>query len=167
MRKILPLTYGPKIPRVLSGEIEQTIRRGWTWKSSDMIAFHGWSGRPRRSPWSFRTPYLQVIDVLYIHVHPLGIALPSSVRIIPSKIALTGRELILPWSDLDDLARQDGIVPPTGEELGRVLTAYLNRGLTSEPFQVIRWDGSLLRSLQRGFIPPGSDLGLCPGKGSE
>jgi hypothetical protein len=154
MKKILPLTYEPKIPRVLSGEIEQTIRRGWTWKPGDMIAFHGWSGRPYQSLWSFRTPYLQVIKVSHIHVHLLGIAIP-------------GGTLIRPWSDLDDLARRDGIVPPTGEELGRGLTAYLNRGLTSEPFQVIQWDGSLLRSLQRGFIPPSSDLGPCPGKGSE
>ena len=50
------LTYQPKIGRVLSGEIRQTIRKVGKKpiKHGDTLILHGWFGRPYRSPWSWR-----------------------------------------------------------------------------------------------------------------
>jgi hypothetical protein len=43
-----------------------------------------------------------------------------------------------PWHLTDDIARMDGISPPTGEELGKLLNSMYD---LSEPkdFQIIRW----------------------------
>jgi hypothetical protein len=43
------------------------------------------------------------------------------------------------YSRLDNLAMQDGIVPSTGEELGRVLTSYHKIPECGVPAQVLRW----------------------------
>ena len=66
MKHILPLTYEPKIPDVLSGKCTQTIRPiSYTKakKVNDLVMFHGWSGKPYRSKWSFRTPYWRITKV--------------------------------------------------------------------------------------------------------
>ena len=69
MKHILPLTYEPKIPDVLSGKCTQTIRPiSYTKekKVNDLIMFHGWSDKPYRSKWSFRTPYWRITKVFDI-----------------------------------------------------------------------------------------------------
>ena len=69
MKHILPLTYEPKIPNVLCGKCTQTIRPisyTKTKKVNDLIMFHGWSDKPYRSKWSFRTPYWRITKVFDI-----------------------------------------------------------------------------------------------------
>jgi len=121
----LPLTYTPKIPGVLAGTIRQTIRVGRRYGVGDDVSFHGWSGRPYRSKWSFRTPYYEIIEVIPITLYPGGIEMEGNIK---------------PWSQLDDLARRDGIEPPTGEALGKVLNdlrRIWDRG--SIEAQILRW----------------------------
>ncbi|MFA5409888.1 MAG: hypothetical protein WC343_14035, partial [Bacilli bacterium] len=103
----LPLTYAPKIPGVLDGTIRQTIRVGRKFSPGDLVSFHGWSGRPYRSTWSFRTPYAALKAVIPITIYPGGIEAPGEIR---------------SWGLLDEIARLDGIEPPTGEALCRVLS---------------------------------------------
>jgi len=69
MKHILPLTYEPKIQAVLNGKCTQTIRPiSYTKekKVNDLIMFHGWSDKPYRSKWSFRTPYWRITKVFDI-----------------------------------------------------------------------------------------------------
>ena len=124
----IPLTYAPKIAGVLAGSIRQTIRTGRKFSPGDLVSFHGWSGRPYRSPWSFRTPYFPLTQVIPIVIFEGGIADPS-----------WGWMEFLPWSDLDDLARLDGIEPPTGAELYRVLSALNPIPEGGVEAQIIRW----------------------------
>ena len=118
----LPLTYAPKIPGVLAGTIRQTIRvAGKTrYQAGDLIAFHGWAGKPYRSPWSFRTEYFELREAIPILIMPYGI---SSVA----------------WKKHDELARLDGISPATGLELGRVLCEYNDIPESGAPGYILRW----------------------------
>jgi hypothetical protein len=127
LRKILPLTYDPKIQAVLEGRCCQTIRLGSRFAVGDEIMFHGWEGRPYYSKWSFRTPYLPLEEVINIEI------LPDGIRYIESGV-------VTPWADLDDLAARDGIVPPTGEALRDVLFG-MHKISGPTPAQIIRWAG--------------------------
>jgi len=123
----LPLTYRPKIARVASGEIRQTIRPGLKYTVGDWVAVHGWEGRPYRSRWTGRTPYFELKKVIDIVLFPEGI----------------GNQWIclIPWGDraADELAQRDGIDPPTGQELGRVLMEMHDLPDDGMDFQVLRW----------------------------
>lgn len=54
-KRILPLTYPPKVGPVREGKYTQTIRPGRKFRIGDLVMFHGWEGKPYRSKWSFRT----------------------------------------------------------------------------------------------------------------
>lgn len=122
----LPLTYAPKIEGVRNGTIRQTIRKGQRYFPGDLIAFHGWEDKPYRSSWTDRTPYYRLTEVISCSVHHWGIWI--------------GREMH-DWDSpfCDDLARRDGIVPPTGSALAEVL-GQLNGGVnTWSEAQILRW----------------------------
>ena len=127
----LPLTYEPKIKPVLNGECTQTIRAGRKIQVGHLVSFHGWSGKPYRSPWSFGKPprYWEVIFTHNIRIHGVGI----SFMVNPN------RGIFKYWDDLDDLARQDFISPSTGEELGNVLLSMHKIPDEGLPAQIIRW----------------------------
>jgi len=127
----LPLTYPPKIPKVLSGECTQTIRPGRKYRVGDRVAFHGWGGTPYRSKWSFKTPYWEVIWITQITLFPDGIGYLYSE--FGSRWT---------WASVDDVALLDGIDPPTGEELGRVLLSMHKIPPEGLPAQIIRWKWS-------------------------
>ena len=147
-----PFTYMPKIEAVRAGELTQTIRPRNNNKPvgvGDEILFHGFKckcGSEDWEPlddqymklrcrgcgkrmgyatrlWSWRMR-VEVIEVINVAAHPWGLVYPDGTK----------RE----WTELDTLARLDGILPPTGEALGKVL-----RSLTDlyggKQFQVIRW----------------------------
>lgn len=123
----LPLTYKPKLQGVHDGTICQTIRRGRTYQPGDLIAFHGWAGKPYRSHWTDRSTYFCLYEV------------------IPCRICLRGVRIgndLFGWDSpfCDGLARQDGIVPPTGPTLAKVLGKFNNK-LNDRGFeaQIIRW----------------------------
>ena len=116
----LPLTYKPKIQGVIEGKYRQTIRPGVKYQIGDRIAFHGWEGKPYRSKWSFRTGFFILKMAINVTVYCRGI----------------GR---VAWKDLNYEAALDGIDPPTGEELGRVLRSMHKIPVKGIPFQILRW----------------------------
>ncbi len=122
----LSLTYLPKILGVCDGSIRQTIRIGRRFQVGDLISFHGWEGVPYRSKWSFRTPYIPLVAVIPIQIYPGGIEMDDKY---------------LPWASLDDLARLDGIDPPTGETLRDVLVTTCKIREGGIDAQVLRWSG--------------------------
>ncbi|MCK9593433.1 MAG: hypothetical protein M0Q91_15615 [Methanoregula sp.] len=125
----LPLTYLPKIQPVIEGRCRQTIRAGRKFSMGDQVSFHGWSGKPYRSPWSFRTPYYTLIDVLDIWIWKSKFCFEKSgypIRFEDNPVSNN-------WAELD------GIYPPTGEELGNVLNKFHKIGPFGLPGQIIRW----------------------------
>ena len=128
-KHILPLTYLPKIPAVLEGRCTQTIRTGREFQVGDLVMFHGWEGRPYRSKWDFRTPYWEIIVV-----HPCVI-LEDGI----DDLKFQGEIGFWYWDELNQLAELDGIDPPTGEELGRVLMSMHQIPERGLPAQIIRW----------------------------
>lgn len=125
----VPLTYSPKIQGVLDGKIRQTIRTGRKYSKGDLISFHGWEGKPYRSKWTDRTPYFLIFEVIDVYIEDGG-------------IRREGHSLAK-WTEpiMDCIAELDGIDPPTGEALGKVLLG-LNKISPGEwvEAQIIRWD---------------------------
>jgi hypothetical protein len=130
----LPLTYEPKIQPVIDGTIRQTIRevgKSGKKQEEDMISFHGWSGRPYHSPWSFRTPYYEIWMAEDIHIIPTGMLHYHNGK-FQKEVNWNG------W-EMDHLAVYDGIVPPTGEALRDIL--FGKNQISSQGIwaQIIRW----------------------------
>ena len=131
MKHWIPLTYQPKIPGVLSGKIRQTIRTGQKYRVGDEVAFHGWEGKPYRSRWSFRTRYFPVKQAKPVVITPDGICLDILSDYPSSKLWV--------WEKLGWLAKADGIVPGTGDELYRVLSSYHKIPGSGIHGQTLRW----------------------------
>lgn len=134
MRKhILPLTYQPKIQAVIDGKCTQTIRAGRKFRVGDLVSFHGWEGKPYRSKWSFRTPYWVVNFIWNIEILGNGFQWDRC----------RGGENRGYWKNdalTQILAEKDGIIPPTGEELGKILLSMHEIPDGGLPAQIIRWD---------------------------
>jgi hypothetical protein len=128
IHRFLPLTYKPKIPGVLTGTINQSIRIDTDLQEGDLIAFHGWEGKPYRSPWSFRTPFM-----------PVTMAMPVNIRKNDSVyFPETGETYKHPSDFLNTLTALDGIDPPTTVELIRVLRSMHGKGYLHG--KILRWD---------------------------
>ena len=128
----IALTYAPKIKGVCKGEIRQTIRKVQkrVYKVGDSLIFHGWAGRPYWSAWDWRLTGLELKEVFLINLDSSGIVYKEDN---------TGTRLqVLQKTDLDELARLDGIDPPTGEELLKVLKGK-NKKNPYGLFWVLRW----------------------------
>jgi len=129
------LTYQPKIRGVMDGTIRQTIRKigmaGEKWPG-DLISFHGWSGRPYRSPWSWRLPYTPITFAEPIRAFAEGIQWP--LQDDPD----CG---IYSWDSLfcRALAQLDGIYPATGQHLKTVLMDLNKIPEEGILMQIIRW----------------------------
>jgi hypothetical protein len=123
----LPLSYIPKIPGVRDGTIRQTIRRGTRYKVGDRIRFHGWEGKPYRSGWVYLTDYMTLNEVYNIHVF--------------SSKYVTDIGYPVYWTSMmaDELARLDGIVPPTGVALGNLIAEMHGIFPEGMPMQILRW----------------------------
>lgn len=142
---ILSMTYQPKIEGVRNGTIRRTTRiynEDNPFEVGDFALIHGWSGRPYRSPWSWRLPKMPILEPIDMIAfgfqagfwqHPLT-GNPYSSQ----SLAIN----YYPWQHpiMDEAARLDGIVPATGLEYQNVLERYHGK-FTDEPvrFQVIRW----------------------------
>lgn len=68
-------------------------------------------------------------EAIPITVTPDGISTSLCTRVV--------NRWDTPW--MDELAKRDFIDPPTGVELGNVLTHLHKIGEEGEPFQIIRW----------------------------
>jgi len=128
MKRMLPITYKPKEAGIRDGSIRQTFRKDWKFIPGDEIGFYGWVGKPYRSKWSFKTEYFTVRSALPVVVSEDG---------IEWYIASTPDEPVAfsTWDKLNDVAKLDGIDPPTGTALRDVL---LSNGVTGKS-QIIRW----------------------------
>ncbi len=122
----LPLTYGPKIQGVQDGTIRQTIRPGRKFKPGDEISFHGWEGVPYKSPWSFRFGPYSLHAVLNVVLYPDGIKYSFG------KYPWSSRFVIL-------TVKADGIDPPTGEALEKVMKEYHRIPDEGLEAQILRW----------------------------
>ena len=131
----LPLTYRPKIARVASGEIRQTIRHGLKYRVGDQVSFHGWEGLPYRSRWTNRTGYFRLTECKEIRIYPDGVR--RSGR--SDEPGLIWRHCCWISPTVDHLAILDGIDPPTGRELGWLFTTMYDLPDDGMDFQVIRW----------------------------
>ena len=126
MRKhVKSLTYLPKIEPVRDGRCTQTIRVGDMVSEGDEILFHGWTGRPYRSKWSWRKR-VRVYEVIDIEISSNGMLIGGILHAWTS------------WYPRR-LAEYDFINPPTGEELRDVLFGLNGAPDEPEKYQVIRW----------------------------
>jgi hypothetical protein len=127
IHRFLPLTYKPKIPGVLTGWITQSIRIDTNLEDGDLIAFHGWEGKPYHSPFSFRTPYCEITFAEEILIHKNWLYLSENDKWVNEHD-----------TEMYQLAFLDGIYPVTGEELIRVLRSMHGEGVLTG--KILRWD---------------------------
>ena len=115
---IMALTYRPKVQAVLDGAIRQTIRLIPREKNGaigvgkhqvgDRILLHTWSGKPYRSKWGNRLLVKVVHQSIIFYWDGLWHENAPSCEPISSKV-------------MDEIARLDGIQPPTERGLEAVL----------------------------------------------
>jgi hypothetical protein len=126
-KHVMSITYEPKIQPVQDGECLQTIRKGWNVSVGDSILFHGWAGRPYRSPWSWRlrveVQHIQNISIDARGIHRASHAIP------------------LRWGSVSvaEIAQNDFIEPATGIALKEVLFGLNGIPSEPEPYQIIGW----------------------------
>lgn len=140
---ILGMTYEPKIQGVRHGTIRQTIRLynpKNPFKLGDRLIIHGWAGNPYRSPWSWRmNAVIEEID--HIWVDSEAWVLKDDYDLTHERYATALNPWDIPHDVLDKIAKADGIDPPTGAELKKVLEAF-HGPFPYAPmmeFQIIRW----------------------------
>jgi hypothetical protein len=132
---ILSLTYASKIPLVKSGECTQTVRLHNPDKPKrvgDKLILHTWEGKPYRSRWDWRLETeISELHLLTFQPEPVidGAWRPSSF--------------------MDDVARQDGIMPVSASELYRILE-HLNglHHLGNTLWDIIRWPKPTIRRVE-------------------
>jgi len=126
-KHVMAITYAPKEDAVRLGDCRQTIRKGDKVSVGDEILFHGWSGRPYRSPWSWQK------RVTVACTMPISLFADDGVQFYVK---------VYSWRSAiaDSLAAEDGILPPTGAALRDVLFG-LNTPPSDVPvtYQIIRW----------------------------
>jgi hypothetical protein len=131
----LPLTYEPKIDPVRDGRIRQTIRvvgKAGKKREGDLISFHGWQGKPYRSPWSsWRTRYETIWMAEDILIIPTGMLHYHNDKF--------QKEVNWDSWEMNNLAIYDGIVPPTGKALHEVLVSKNKIPPEGIEAQIIRW----------------------------
>ena len=145
---IRSITYADKIEGVLNDYIRQSIRRITEAevehdrhrrryvKPGDKIIWHGWQGRPYRSPWSFRKAVI-VTEAIPITMFKDGFLFWNDDD-------TKGNFELWDSPIMDEISRLDGINPPTGVELGKVLWKlngnYMKQNcLNFTRMQIIRW----------------------------
>ena len=128
MKHIMTPAYKPKLDRVFSGEITQVIMRGSEYEVGDDLLIHDWEAMPYRSPWR-RVLRATVTDA-------------TTINILPGGILYVGREeeTFTGWDspEMDEIARKDGIDPPTGRELEKAIKGYYGDE-RFYPYQIITW----------------------------
>lgn len=129
-------TYKPKIEKVLNFDCTQTIREGRKTSVDDEILFHGWTGVPYYSKWSWRLR-IKVSKVKPIKLYKDGLTFLEDYDIYVEKHYT--------WDELAYLARQDGIAGDpleVGSNLGNILKEYCKQEITDEgvDYEIIFWE---------------------------
>jgi hypothetical protein len=131
----LPMTYEPKIPAVFDGTCTQTIRVGRKYAEGDSLLIFEWSGTPYKSKWG-RRMRARVTEVRPVILTPGGIDDSANTGPEHRPCIIRWNSIIAKW-----IALHDGIDPPTGEELKRVLEAFHGpfppEGIEA---QIVRWE---------------------------
>lgn len=137
----IPLTYEPKIEPVKRGECTQTIRTGRKFSVGDLIRFYRWTGKPYRSKRETITGYMSLGWIKAITILPDGIVACFFSEELNLEDGVYARCTLWTWDELDEIAKADGIVPPTGEALRDVLIRK-NGPIPSKGIeaQIIRWN---------------------------
>jgi len=125
-KHVKSLTYPPKIEAVQDGSCTQTIRKGRKVSVGDEILFHGWTGRPYRSKWSWRKRVV-VYEVIDIEISQEGMMIEGVLHAWTS------------WYP-SRLAEYDFIDPPTGEALRDVLFGLNSAHDGPDEYQIMRWE---------------------------
>lgn len=156
MKHKITMTYNPKLDRVFNGEITQTIRKGCKFNIGDHVLIHEWQGKPYRSPWGRR---LEVVltNVYNIWVYNEGFQARALLDSDDPELVPKRHNHVQGWQSFrlqdiydytfigwgtsiaDYLAKLDGIDPPTGFELAKVLRELNRSNLTGE-YQIIKWE---------------------------
>lgn len=133
-KRIMSITYTPKIEPVQTGECIQTIRKGHQFEVDDSVLIHGWAGTAYRSRWNKR------MRVTITGVTP--IVVDSFLGIGTQYQPKSNLIKLHPWDSeyVDDLAALDYIDPPTGVELKKVLFKLIDESDGPEWYQIIRWE---------------------------
>lgn len=138
MKHIKAFTYKEKIPDVRAGKCGQTIRPKGIRPVSigDTILFHGWAGIPYRSRWDWRLEIIvNVIKPILVYYE--GIVFLDSIS-----------PRLVPWIELDMLAKEDGIKCKDNQKPGIIMGNLFNSmyklpmyyaGKSGLDFQIIRW----------------------------
>ena len=137
----IALTYEPKIAAVRQGTVRQTIRRVGkrVYKVGDKLVLHGWAGKPYRSPWNWRTEAFTLKEVFKIYFDCKDVAYKVHPELSVGAMANTRIASLMGCDTLDDLAARDGIVPPSGLQLHKVLYEKNNKNYPLGDFWVLRW----------------------------
>jgi len=137
-KHILPLTYEPKIPDVLEGKCTQTIRPISYTKpknKGDLVMFHGWSGKPYVSKWSFRTPYWKITESIDIHF-----AYSHGDEIVIRKVDRCDNFHTISKAEMNLIAVLDGF--KNIEELFAEFRRMYGSDVYEKVFTIIRWNYS-------------------------
>ena len=133
----VPVTYKPKIEPVRNGSCTQTIRtlKKRPKRVGDILRIYTWTGKPYRSPQEVLC-WGRVTEAIDIKLYPSGFELFTLAS--EGVFAVSAYR----WTDrfADALALRDGIDPPTGTELGRVLSLKNRISPNGENGQIIRWE---------------------------
>lgn len=133
-KRVMIMTYAPKIRAVQTGECAQTIRKGHKFEVGGSVLIHGWAGTAYRSTWNKRMR-VTITEVTPIMVDDcLGVGTQD-----------VSNPLLTDWHRWDseycgNLAAFDYIDPPTGAELKKVLFSLNEAPTIPERYQVVRWE---------------------------
>jgi len=126
-RHCIGLAYKPKADALFAGTCRNDIRMGRRFRVGDTVTIYEWEGVPYRkgSKWGRR------LTVTLNCAYPVILSQEGVVLCHDIPISV-------PWVIADGLATDDGIDPPTGAELKRVLESY-HGPLTGQEAQILRW----------------------------
>lgn len=140
------ITYKEKIPLLKSGECRQTIRMhnpdaNMAKRPGDTLLLHTWAGLPYRTKWDWRKEYT-ITSVPQIIIVREGVWQMPGDSVVPTTDDESARAhmRMLTKAEFDLLAKLDGIVPPTGEELVSVLVEVNSEDVYGRILDVIRFE---------------------------
>jgi len=132
---MLPLSYKPKLEAVRTGNCTQTIRPDKDIRPGDYVYLFEWSGKPYRSPWAWKRR-ATVTEVMRFRLMRSG---NVSNYYSGWMVVLDEYGYEPTPNPMNELALRDGISPPTGIELRKVLVEFYGEEAYKMTFVAITW----------------------------